>query len=238
MKGALTGAKWGAILAPGNLTAAAFGKKKLALGLTGAGAAVGAYIGGKNGYKNAVNSWKYENDPEYAKKVDRENKKLYNENLKVAKHISYGLASDFNTSSWTKFSTKYDLPKEILKYIKFYDSWWSKNIDDWYNNLIFSRDIFCPEFHEYFPVPIRADLIDNWMDINNNEIYFLNLNTAGDDGYICYDLNKKLYGIDLPNDTKSLKDLLNKNLDCNMKHDMNSLSPDNIRIIQDFKRHL
>lgn len=239
MKGALQGAKWGAILAPGNLTAAAFGKKKLALGLTGAGAAVGAYIGGKNGYNNAVNSWKYKNDPEYAKKVDKENKKLFNENRETDRQISYSLASNFNVKDWLKLSSKYNLPKEILKYIKFYNSWWLENVDDWYDNLIYSGDIFCPEFHEYFPAPIKAKMVDEWMDIDNNEeIYLLTINQAGDDGYICYDLNKKIYGIDLPNDTNSLKDLINKNLDRNMKHDINSLSPENIKIIQDFKRHI
>lgn len=239
MKGALQGAKWGAILAPGNLTAAAFGKKKLALGLTGAGAAVGAYIGGKNGYNNAVNSWKYKNDPEYAKKVDKENKELFNKNRETSKQVSYYLASNFDVKDWLKLSSKYNLPKEILKYIKFYNSWWLKNVDDWYDNLIYSGDIFCPEFHEYFPAPIKAKMVDEWMDIDNNkEIYLLTMNQAGDDGYICYDLNKKIYGIDLPNDTNSLKDLINKNLDRNMKHDINSLSPENIKIIQDFKKHI
>lgn len=237
-RGAMIGAEMGAILAPGNLTAAAFGKKKLALGLTGAGAAIGAYIGGKNGYKNAVNSWKYRNDPEYAKKVDKENKEMFDKNCKISKEVSYGLASDFKLNDWIKFSAKYNLPKEILQYIKFYNSWWKNNINDWYDNLIYSGDIFCPEFHDYFPSPIDAKMSDEWMDDSYGEVAFLTFNQAGDDGWGCYNLDTKLYGIDIANDTKSLKDLLTKNLDRNMKSDINSLSPENIKIIQDFKRHL
>jgi hypothetical protein len=237
-RGAMIGAEMGAILAPGNLTAAAFGKKKLALGLTGAGAAVGAYLGGKHGYKNAVNSWKYKNDPEYAKKVDKENKETFDKNRKISKEISYNLASDFKLNDWIKFSAKYNLPNEILKYIKFYNSWWENNIDDWYDNLICSNSIFCPEFHGYFPSPIDAKMSDEWMDDSYGEVALLTFNEAGDDGWACYNLDTKLYGIDIANDTKSLKDLLIKNLDRNMKYDINSLSPKNIKIIQDFKRHL
>lgn len=238
MKGARDGAILGAILAPGNLTAAAFGKGKLALGLTGAGAAVGAYVGGKNGYRNAVNSWKYKNDPEYAKKVDKENKILFEKNVKSSRETSYLLAYDFNLQEWIKFSSKYKLPTEILKYIKFYNSW-RKNIDKWYDNLIYSGDIFCPEFHAYFPIPMNAKISEEWMNVDKDKDFcFLTMNDAGDDGFVSYSLNNNLYGIDLPNDTNSLKDLINKNLDRNMKYDINSLSPENIKIIQDFKRHM
>ena len=238
MKGALTGAEWGAVLAPGNLTAAAFGKKKLALGLTGIGAATGAIIGGKLGYQNAVNSWKYKNNPEYAKKVDAENKILFKKNTKTSRETSYLLAYDFNLQEWIKFSSKYKLPTEILKYIKFYSSW-RKNIDKWYDNLVYSGDIFCPEFHAYFPTPISAKTSEEWMNYDKTkDICFLTMNDAGDDGYVCYSLDTKLYGIDLPNETNSLKDLLIKNIDRIMKYEANSLSQENIKIIQDFKRHL
>lgn len=238
MKGARDGAILGAILAPGNLTAAAFGKGKLALGLTGAGAAVGAYVGGKNGYRNAVNSWKYKNDPEYAKKVDAENKILFEKNVKSSKETSYHLAYDFNLQEWIKFSSKYKLPTEILKYIKFYNSW-RKNIDKWYNNLIYSGDIFCSEFHAYFPTPMDAKISEKWMNYDKDgEFCFLTMNDAGDDGFVSYSLNNNLYEIDFSNETKSLKDLLIKNIDRIMKYEANSLSQENIKMIQDFKRHI
>ena len=241
VKGAGSGALWGAALAPGNLTAAAMGKPKLALGLTGAGAAVGAYIGGKNGYKNAVNSWKYKNDPEYAKKVDEENKRNFEKQIKINKKISHDLIFEFNLQDWIKLSSKINLPEEIIKYIKFYNTW-SKNIDKWYNNLIVSTDPFydtIPEFHCYFPVPVDAKMSLEWKNYDEDEdIYFLTLSTSGDDGYVCYDFNKKLYGIDFSNETKSLKDLLSKNIDYNMGLDHDVLGPENIKLIQEFKRHL
>lgn len=238
LKGAGSGAKWGAILAPGNLTAAAMGKPKIALGLTGLGAATGAIIGAKTGYDEAVDSWKYKNDPEYAKEVDNERKKDFEEQIKTTKKISYNLISDYKLQDWIKTFGKIKLPDEIVRYIKFYSTWSkSKNIEKWYNSLIISADqYFVPEFHCYFPVPINAKMSLEWK--NNEEICFLTLGDAGDDGYVYYDFNKKLYGIDLPDETKSLRDLLSKNIDRNMKTDFSVLGPENIRLIQDFKRHL
>ena len=85
-----------------------------------------------------------------------------------------------------------------------------------------------------------AKIVKEWYETDKkyHSITFLTYNDAGDDGYVCYDLDTKLYGIDLPNETNSLKDLLVKNIDRIMKYESNSLSQENIKMIQDFKRHL
>lgn len=243
LKGAGSGAKWGAILAPGNLTAAAMGKPKIALGLTGAGAAIGAYIGGKSGYQNAVNSWKYKNDPEYTKKIDLENKNLFEKKLKFSIKRCHDLVSEYKLQDWVKLSDKIKLPGEIVKYVKFYNTW-SKNIDRWYNNLILPKtdyyDGYIPEFNFYFPVPMDAKNYlngDPYYD-PTRELEILTTTDYEDENYICYSLDKKLYGIDFMYSNKSLKELLYNNIDPNMKLDLDFLGPENIRLIQDFKRHL
>lgn len=240
MKGAGSGALWGAVLAPGNLIAAATDHPKTALGLTGLGAAAGAYIGGKKGYKNAVDSWKYEHDSEYKKKKDEENRINFEKLVKSAKKTSQDLVSGYKLQDWIKLSSKIKLPGEIIKYIKFYSTW-SKNIEKWYNNLVFSTDNFndVPEFHCYFPVPVDAEIyLEDDDDYYTNFIEVLTTSDAGDDGYICYNINKKLYGIDFYTDAKSLKDVLVANINQNMKWDSSSLGPEDIKLIQEFKRHL
>lgn len=241
MKGALKGAKWGAILAPGNLIAAGLGHPKTALGITAAGSLVGGGIGFKLGRDSGISEYKYKNDPEYKKKVDKEKEKYYLEDLKSSQKSDEFEAWDFNIKDWKDFSDSLGLPPEILKYIKFYESW-RKNIKLWYSKALPGKDCdyWVAEFRSFFPIPIPAKIVKEWYetDKKHHSITFLTYNDAGDDGYVCYDLDTKLYGIDLPNETNSLKDLLVKNIDRIMKYESNSLSQENIKMIQDFKRHL
>lgn len=83
MKGALQGAKWGAILAPGNLIAAGLGHPKTALGITAAGSLVGGGIGFKLGRDSGISEYKYKNDPEYKKKVDKEKEEECKKKYKI-----------------------------------------------------------------------------------------------------------------------------------------------------------
>ena len=241
MKGALKGAKWGAILAPGNLIAAGLGHPKTALGITAAGSLVGGGIGFKLGRNSGISEYKYKNDPEYKKKVDKEKAKYYLEDLKSSQKSDEFEAWDFNIKDWKDFSDSLGLPPEILKYIKFYESW-RKNIKFWYSKALPGKDCdyWVAEFRSFFPIPIPAKIVKEWYETDKkyHSITFLTYNDAGDDGYVCYDLDTKLYGIDLPNETNSLKDLLVKNIDRIMKYESNSLSQENIKMIQDFKRHL
>lgn len=241
MKGALKGAKWGAILAPGNLIAAGLGHPKTALGITAAGSLVGGGIGFKLGRDSGISEYKYKNDPEYKEKVDKEKEKYYLEDLKSSQKSDEFEAWDFNIKDWKDFSDSLGLPPEILKYIKFYESW-RKNIKLWYSKALPGKDCdyWVAEFRSFFPIPIPAKIVKEWYETDKkyHSITFLTYNDAGDDGYVCYDLDTKLYGIDLPNETNSLKDLLVKNIDRIMKYESNSLSQENIKMIQDFKRHL
>ena len=241
MKGALKGAKWGAILAPGNLIAAGLGHPKTALGITAAGSLVGGGIGFKLGRDSGISEYKYKNDPEYKKKVDKEKEEEYLEDLKSSQKSDEVEAWDFNIKDWKDFSDSLGLPPEILKYIKFYESW-RKNIKLWYSKALPGKDCdyWVAEFRSFFPIPIPAKIVKEWYETDKkyHSITFLTDNDAGDDGYVCYDLDTKLYGIDLPNETNSLKDLLVKNIDRIMKYESNSLSQENIKMIQDFKRHL
>ena len=241
MKGALKGAKWGAILAPGNLIAAGLGHPKTALGITAAGSLVGGGIGFKLGRDSGISEYKYKNDPEYKKKVDKEKEEEYLKDLKSSQKSDEFEAWDFNIKDWKDFSDSLGLPPEILKYIKFYESW-RKNIKLWYSKALPGKDCnyWAVEFRSLFPIPIPAKIVKEWYETDKkyHSITFLTYNDAGDDGYVCYDLDTKLYGIDLPNETNSLKDLLVKNIDRIMKYESNSLSQENIKMIQDFKRHL
>ena len=241
MKGALKGAKWGAILAPGNLIAAGLGHPKTALGITAAGSLVGGGIGFKLGRDSGISEYKYKNDPEYKKKVDKEKEEEYLKDLKSSQKSDEFEAWDFNIKDWKDFSDSLGLPPEILKYIKFYESW-RKNIKLWYSKALPGKDCnyWAVEFKSLFPIPMPAKIVKEWYETDKkyHSITFLTDNDAGDDGYVCYDLDTKLYGIDLPNETNSLKDLLVKNIDRIMKYESNSLSQENIKMIQDFKRHL
>lgn len=241
MKGALKGAKWGAILAPGNLIAAGLGHPKTALGITAAGSLVGGGIGFKLGRDSGISEYKYKNDPEYKEKVDKEKEEEYLKDLKSSQKSDEFEAWDFNIKDWKDFSDSLGLPPEILKYIKFYESW-RKNIKFWYSKALPGKDCdyWVAEFRSFFPIPIPAKIVKEWYETDKkyHSITFLTDNDAGDDGYVCYDLDTKLYGIDLPNETNSLKDLLVKNIDRIMKYESNSLSQENIKMIQDFKRHL
>lgn len=117
IKPAILGAELGAVLAPGNLTALVLKKKKLAAGLTLAGAGIGAIIGARHGYLNEVENYdyKHETDPRKLEERFEENKKLLKDQLKrlsVLRNVSP------SPQSWKKLEKDYNIKfsADLYKY--------------------------------------------------------------------------------------------------------------------------
>lgn len=202
MKGALKGAKWGAILAPGNLIAAGLGHPKTALGITAAGSLVGGGIGFKLGRDSGISEYKYKNDPEYKKKVDKEKEEECKKNIKYSLEQDLIMANEFSYREWSKLAEELKktgkiIPKELLDYIKFYETTWKKNIKLWYNNVETKDEFEVVEFKEIFPLPISSKIAKEWLkDDDSEDLYILTVNDAGDDGWGCYNFKTKGYGWD------------------------------------------
>lgn len=202
MKGALKGAKWGAILAPGNLIAAGLGHPKTALGITAAGSLVGGGIGFKLGRDSGISEYKYKNDPEYKKKVDKEKEEECKKNIKYSLEQDLIMANEFSYREWSKLAEELKktgkiIPKELLDYIKFYETTWKKNIKLWYDNVETKDKFEVVEFKEIFPLPISSKTAKEWLkDDDSEDLYILTVNDAGDDGWGCYNFKTKGYGWD------------------------------------------
>lgn len=202
MKGALKGAKWGAILAPGNLIAAGLGHPKTALGITAAGSLVGGGIGFKLGRDSGISEYKYKNDPEYKEKVDKEKEEECKKNIKYSLEQDLIMANEFSYREWSKLAEELKktgkiIPKELLDYIKFYETTWKKNIKLWYDNVETIDQFEVVEFKEIFPLPISSKTAKEWLqDDDTEDLYILTINDAGDDGWGCYNFKTKGYGWD------------------------------------------
>lgn len=202
MKGALKGAKWGAILAPGNLIAAGLGHPKTALGITAAGSLVGGGIGFKLGRDSGISEYKYKNDPEYKKKVDKEREEECKKNIKYSLEQDLIMANEFSYKEWAKLAEELKktgriIPKELLNYIKFYETTWKRNIKLWYDNVETIDQFEVVEFKEIFPLPISSKVAKEWLkDDDSEDLYILTINDAGDDGWGCYNFKTKGYGWD------------------------------------------
>ena len=202
MKGALKGAKWGAILAPGNLIAAGLGHPKTALKITAAGSIIGGGIGFKLGRDSGISEYKYKNDPDYKKKVDKEKEEEYKKSIKYSLKQDLIMANDFSYKEWGKLAEELKktgkiIPKEILDYIKFYETTWKKNIKLWYDNIETKDRFEVIEFKEIFPLPISSKIAKEWLqDDDSEDLYILTVNDAGDDGWGCYNFKTKGYGWD------------------------------------------
>ena len=180
LKGAGKGALWGAALAPGNIIAAKHNKWKLAAGITGAGALVGAGIGAKSGWKKGVNEYKYNNDPEYRKKVQKEKEERQQKALEYVHGTDEVWIYEFNVQSWINLKKTINVPDEFIKYIKFYKNIWSKNLETWYDNMNPEIDLI-PEFKNLFPIPIKSEDAKDWYE--DNWLCLATVNDAGDDGW-------------------------------------------------------
>jgi hypothetical protein len=91
-----------------------------------------------------------------------------------------------------------------------------------------------PEFKEFFPIPYDPKYASEWLKDSPDWLCLATFNDAGDDGWLCYDLETEMYGIDLHDDGKSLKEVL---LDYIKRHHdlVDSLSKEQERIIDEFK---
>ena len=202
MKGALKGAKWGAILAPGNLIAAGLGHPKTALGITAAGSLVGGGIGFKLGRDSGISEYKYKNDPEYKEKIDKEREEECKKEIKYSLEQDLMMANEFSYKEWGKLAEELKktgkiIPKELLDYIKFYETTWKKNIKLWYDNVETKDQFEVIEFKEIFPLPISSKTAKEWLqDDDTEDLYILTVNDAGDDGWGCYNFKTKGYGWD------------------------------------------
>lgn len=202
MKGALKGAKWGAILAPGNLIAAGLGHPKTALGITAAGSVIGGGIGFKLGRDSGISEYKYKNDPEYKEKIDKEREEECKKKIKYSLEQDLMMANEFSYKEWGKLAEELKktgkiIPKELLDYIKFYETTWKKNIKLWYDNVETKDQFEVVEFKEIFPLPISSKTAKEWLqDDDTEDLYILTVNDAGDDGWGCYNFKTKGYGWD------------------------------------------
>lgn len=233
------GALWGSVLVPGNGLALICNKPKLALGITAAGAAIGAGIGGKLGWKEGINQYRYDNDPEYRKEVDKEREEQQQKMILNLRKEDEFIVASFRYQSWKKLNDKIKvIPTEFLNYVKFYDTIWHKKVNPWYDAMDPKLDLWdIPQFKEVFPVPIESELTEEWY--KNDDLDFLCLatvNSAGDDGYLCYDPESKEYGWDMPGNSKSLKEILLNNVKRYEQDDC--FTPAQKKLVSEFKNKI
>ncbi len=243
LKGARKGALWGAALAPGKIIAAGHNKWKLAAGITGAGALVGAGIGAKSGWKSGINDYKYNNDPEYKAKVDKENRERTLKALEHAKGTDKLFISEMNYQGWINLSKKLPVPEEFMKYLKFYSTQWAKKVDLWYSSMVSDlNNYMIPEFKNLFPIPVDPRDSEEWyedgLDIEEKYLCLATINDAGDDGWLYYDVETEEYGWDSPGGYSSLKKLMLEHLDSEEKIYKGRLSDIQKKLIEEFKNKI
>ena len=234
------GALIGGIAVPFNGLAYLAKKKKLAAGITAVGATIGAGIGAKMGYDEGVSKYEYDHNPEYRAKIDKETKERIEKSIKTLKNEDNFYVSDFDYKSWLSLSKELQVPQEFLNYVKFYDSVWSRKVDLWYSDMM--KDKFddyydIPEFKSFFPVPIDPELTKEWTEYDEGDLCLATVNSAGDDGWLYYNKDHaNSYGWDSPGDSKSLKEILLKNI----KHEEEDafLSKTQIRLVNEFKNKI
>ena len=241
IKSGAKGAMWGGILAPGNGIAYATGNKKIAAGITGVGALVGAGIGSKLGWDSATSSYdhqeKMKNDPKYKEKFEKDQRESLLKNIKQSESEDLNYISFFDYKSWLNVK---EAPKDFLEYVKFYDNIWSKKVKIWYSSMnLDSLDNYSiPEFKEFFPIPYDPKYASEWLKSSPDWLCLATFNDAGDDGWLCYNPESGQYGIDLPNNGKSLKkvllDYLNRHLTWRDEH----LSKEQKRLVAEFKNKI
>ena len=112
------------------------------------------------------------------------------------------MADEFSYKEWCKLAEELKktgkiIPKELLDYIKFYETIWKKNIKLWYDNVETTDRFEVVEFKKIFPLPISSKVAKEWLQYDDSEdLYILTVNDAGDDGWGCYNFKTKGYGWD------------------------------------------
>ena len=178
------------------------GHPKTALGITAAGSLVGGGIGFKLGRDSGISEYKYKNDPEYKEKIDKEKEEECKKKIKYSLEQDLMMANEFSYKEWAKLAEELKktgriIPKELLNYIKFYETTWKRNIKLWYDNVETIDQFEVVEFKEIFPLPISSKVAKEWLkDDDSEDLYILTINDAGDDGWGCYNFKTKGYGWD------------------------------------------
>ena len=158
-KGAKYGAIAGAVLVPGNVTALLLGKPKTSAVLTGIGAGIGAGIGGFYNAGKAIDSYKYDNDPEYKAKIDKENSDRLLKIIESRTKTRLSLNSTQIINSLKDFEEEHSVEfnPDLFSYIKFYEKFLIKNYKKWYESykdlIGTSISITIEEFTRIFPNP-------------------------------------------------------------------------------------
>ena len=158
-KGAKYGAIAGAALAPGNVAALLLGKPKTSAIITGIGAGLGGIAGGIYNAGKAIDSYKYDNDPEYKAKIDKENSDVLLKVIDSRTKTLLSLDSNRIINSLKSLEEEYSVQfnSDLFSYIKFYEKFSKKNWKKWYESykdlIGTSANITIREFTNIFPNP-------------------------------------------------------------------------------------
>lgn len=232
LKGLVSGAKYGAIagaaIVPGNITALLLGKPKTSAIITGIGAGIGGITGGIYNAGKAIDSYKYDNDPEYKAKIDKENNDKLLKIIDSRTKILLSLDSKRIINSLKSFEEKYSVQfnSDLFSYIKFYEKFSKKNWKKWYESqkdlIGTSANIIVREFTEIFPNPDFGEdfkwKVEEFLEsytIGFDAPYF---NVAADNisfsdsSALYYHFDSKKYGFIGDGDTKfkSISDTISK----------------------------
>ena len=214
-KSAWTGAKIGAVLAPGNLIALGFGKKKLALGLTAGGALVGAGIGASIGYKDGAREYEFKEKmktPEGRLEVLNGQIDLLKGDADECrkKALEYIKKRNFRSfkPKYVQYYKKlgFEVPKEVLDYVDFYSRFATpSNINLFYKDLIDNPSKYVeddggdsiqspnvPDFLDLFPAPVDPEDIDSLSDFVSDYEICITVSEAAD-SYIYWDPKGNYY---------------------------------------------
>ena len=144
IKGAASGAKWGAVLIPGNMLATLFGKYKLAAKITLVGATIGAGVGGYLGYNKGVDDYKLKEKL----KTPKGREEIRNAEIQRIKSdaekalIKAEAAGNYNPKDWiTRYKKWFDkegviIPESVYKYITLYHDFVRTSAKSFYQDLI------------------------------------------------------------------------------------------------------
>lgn len=157
------------------------------------------------------------------------------------------LIKDFNYQKWVSLSKKIVVPREVLNYIKFYDTVWSKKLDAWYKDFNITRENITktgpviPSFINIFLSPVNDKVVEQvYSKLNILPICLIDNNI-----FISYNPAKQEYSIypNIPSfeefTTDSLGETLTRYVDkWWLKPYKKLLSPSQIKLIGEFKQSL
>lgn len=237
IKPALNGALIGGALAPGNLIALGFGHKKVAAGITGAGALLGASIGGKMGWNSGVREYDInqklktaEGKQELLLEACKDLKESATTSMEGAKqNIDDFKISENYIKLYKNWFSKRDLtlPKEITSFILGCSKFFNKgNIASFYNDYISNPEKFItekdisnhklyylfPEFFNVFPYPLKPDYLSYCEDDLGKDWKILIGEMDSPDDGIYYNVKENNYCTVDRGFGKSLKEILEDHL--------------------------